>query len=137
MGYVVIGFELAIGIFLACFAVWLVFVLLAAAVEGIARRREAAQAERMRYTNLPLGHSAHPRSLEGEQGFGKNIYRWCCLIALLAGMAGVAMVGDDLGRLFRRDASAAAPVKVTTPAEAEALAPGARYVTPDGNVYTR
>lgn len=31
----------------------------------------------------------------------------------------------------------AAPVRVKTPAEAQALTPGTRYVTPDGKVYTR
>lgn len=53
-------------------------------------------------------------------------------------------VADDIGDAAhstgaaRKDApSGGQPVKVTTPEDAAKLAPGTKYVTPDGDVYTR
>jgi hypothetical protein len=48
MNYVIIGFELAVGVALACLAVWLVVALVATTLAKISAYREAAaEAERL------------------------------------------------------------------------------------------
>jgi hypothetical protein len=89
MNYVVIGFELAIGVVLACLAVWAIFVFILAMLERVADRRDASR----RRAALP---NNHPDYEPYGSPAGRKISGFLGIVGLLAIIGGAEAAGNNL-----------------------------------------